>query len=50
MHVRNLIRNNVLSLEYVKSEMNIADPLTKGLCRKMVLISAQGMGLKPMGE
>ena len=46
--VKSLIKNNVLSLEYVKSEMNIADPLTKGLCRKMVMISAQGMGLKPM--
>lgn len=48
--VRNLIRNNVISLEYVKTERNIADPFTKGLCRKMVLESAQGMGLKPMHE
>ena len=38
--VRNLIRNNVMSLEYVKSDRNIGDPLTKGLCRKMVLESA----------
>ena len=48
--VRDLIRKNVISLEYVKSERNIADPLTKGLCRKMVLESAQGMGLKPIVE
>ncbi|KAL8156771.1 hypothetical protein AgCh_001759 [Apium graveolens] len=48
--IRNLIRNNVISLEYVKSERNIADPLTKGLCRKLVLESAQGMGLKPIVE
>ena len=48
--IRSLIRNNVISLEYVKSERNIADPLTKGLCRKLVLESAQGMGLKPIVE
>ena len=48
--VRDLIRNNVISLEYVKSERNIADPLTKGLCKKMVHESAQGMGLKPIEE
>ncbi|XP_056694811.1 uncharacterized protein [Spinacia oleracea] len=48
--VRDLIRNNVISLEYVKSERNIADPLTKGLCKKMVYESAQGMGLKPIQE
>ena len=48
--VRDLVRKNVISLEYVKSERNIADPLTKGLCRKMVLELAQGMGLKPIEE
>ncbi|KAK9046340.1 hypothetical protein V6N11_052232 [Hibiscus sabdariffa] len=29
--VRHLIRNGVLSLEYVRSERNLVDPLTKGL-------------------
>ncbi|GMI95547.1 hypothetical protein HRI_003224000 [Hibiscus trionum] len=47
--VRHLIRNGVLSLEYVKSERNLADPLTKGLSRKLVLDSSRGMGLKPIG-
>ena len=46
--VRQLIRNGVLSLEYVRSERNIADPLTKGLCRRLVLDMSRGMGLKPV--
>ncbi|KAK8635371.1 hypothetical protein V6N13_004110 [Hibiscus sabdariffa] len=47
--VRHLIRNGVLSLEYVRSERNLADPLTKGLSRKLVLDSSRGIGLKPIG-
>jgi len=45
--VRQLIKNGVISLEYVKSERNLADPFTKGLSRKIVLDSSRGMGLKP---
>ncbi|CAH9139832.1 unnamed protein product [Cuscuta epithymum] len=40
-----LIKNSVISLDYVKSERNLADPLTKGLARKLVLESSKGMGL-----
>ena len=47
--VRHLIRSGVLSLEYVKSERNLANLLTKGLSRKPVLDSSRGMGLKPVG-
>ncbi|KAK8609373.1 hypothetical protein V6N13_061822 [Hibiscus sabdariffa] len=47
--VRHLIRNGVLSLEYVRSERNLADPLTKGLSQKLVLDSLRGIGLKPVG-
>ena len=43
--VRHLIKNDVISLEYVKSEKNLADPFTKGLARKVVLDSSKGMGL-----
>ena len=35
----------VVLLNFVKSEKNIADPLTKGLSRSMVLESSKGMGL-----
>src|ERR1044071_159217 len=44
--VRQLITNGVLSLEYVRTERNIADPLTKGLNRRLVLDSSRGMILK----
>ncbi|GJY21640.1 hypothetical protein Tco_0394206, partial [Tanacetum coccineum] len=31
-----LLRNGIISIDYVKSKENIADPLTKGLCREIV--------------
>ncbi|CAL9233327.1 unnamed protein product [Arabidopsis halleri] len=45
--IRSLIEAGVLSLEFVRSGKNIADPLTKGLCGRMVLDTAKEMGLKP---
>lgn len=45
--VKQLLRNGVISVDYVKSERNLADPFTKGLTRNMVLDSSKGMGLKP---
>ena len=46
--IRNLISHGVISLDFVRSENNIADPLTKGLTRPQVLESSRGMGLKPI--
>ena len=37
----------VVLLDFVKSEKNIADPLTKGLSRSVVLESSREMGLSP---
>lgn len=45
--VRNLVNKNVVSLDFVKSEKNIADQLTKGLSRNGVLELSRGMGLSP---
>ena len=45
--VRQLISNGIISIDYVKSKDNIADPLTKGLTRDQVYCSSRGMGLKP---
>ena len=45
--VRHLIKNGVISLEYVKSEKNLTDPCIKGLPRKVILDTSGGMGLKP---
>ena len=46
--IRNLISHGVISLDFVRSENNIADPLTKGLTRQQVLESSRGMRLEPI--
>jgi len=46
--VKQLLRHGVISLEYVRSKKNLADALTKGLPRRVVLELLRGMGLKPM--
>ena len=45
--IRELIMNGVVSIEFVRSQQNLADHLTKGLARDLVLKSAKGMGLSP---
>nr|GEW13705.1 hypothetical protein [Tanacetum cinerariifolium] len=40
----------VISIDYVESKDNIADPFTKGLSRELVSKSSKGMGLKPLKE
>ncbi|CAN1246025.1 Retrovirus-related Pol polyprotein from transposon TNT 1-94 [Linum grandiflorum] len=40
-----LLESGTISLDYVKSERNLADPLTKGLCKRMVQESTKAMGL-----
>ena len=40
--VRNLIKSNVLSLDYVTSKKNIVDPLTKGLYSFKEFLSSKG--------
>jgi len=44
----NYSQNRIVTIDYVKSKDNIADPLTKGLNRELVDKSSRGMGLKPM--
>ncbi|GJW48571.1 zinc finger, CCHC-type containing protein [Tanacetum coccineum] len=41
-----LITNGVVSIEFVRSQQNIVDHLTKGLARDLIIKSAGGMGLK----
>ncbi|KAA0043284.1 Retrovirus-related Pol polyprotein from transposon TNT 1-94 [Cucumis melo var. makuwa] len=48
--VKQLLKEGTISLEFVRSEKNLADPLTKGLTKKMVLDSSVNMGLKPFGD
>ncbi|GKD09655.1 hypothetical protein Tco_1189340, partial [Tanacetum coccineum] len=44
--IRKLIINGVISIEFVRSQHNLADQLTKGLTRDLVVKSVIGMGLK----
>ena len=48
--VKQLLKDGIISIDYVKSERNLADPLTKPLGRKQVLETSRGMGLKPIFE
>ena len=45
--VRQLLKNGVISLDFVRSEKNLADPFTKGLTRRVILETSRGIGLKP---
>ena len=48
--VRQLLSSGIITIEYVKSKDNIADPLTKGLTREMVAKISRGMGLRPLNK
>ena len=44
--VRELITHKTITMQYVRSEQNLADHLTKGLTRDLVAKSTGGVGLK----
>ena len=46
--IRQLLTNGIISIDYVKSKENLADPLTKGVTRKQVTYTLKEMRLKPM--
>ena len=46
-YVKQLITDGVISIVYVRSNKNLADPLTKGLAKDLVKDTSSGMGLKP---
>ncbi|KAL8089189.1 hypothetical protein AgCh_038826 [Apium graveolens] len=46
--IRQLISTGIITVDYISSKDNIADPLTKGLSREVVEKSSRGMGLKPI--
>ncbi|GJZ24217.1 hypothetical protein Tco_0561676 [Tanacetum coccineum] len=48
--IRQLLSTGVISIDYVASKDNIADPFTKGLSRELVSKSCKGIGLKPLKE
>ena len=46
--IRKLLLTGVVTIDYVKSKENIADPLTKGLNRELVDKASRGMGVRPL--
>ncbi|KAL9225070.1 hypothetical protein vseg_001037 [Gypsophila vaccaria] len=48
--VKQLLENGVIALDYVKSESNLADPLIKGLTKRLVADTSRGMGLKSLSQ
>ncbi|KAL0444152.1 UNVERIFIED_CONTAM: hypothetical protein Slati_2137900 [Sesamum latifolium] len=46
--VKEHLKNGIISLDYVRSERNLVDPLTKGLIRRIIFESSRAMGLKPI--
>lgn len=48
--VKQLLENGVISIDFVRSELNLADPLTKPLSRRQVSDTSRGMGLMPINK
>ena len=45
-YIRQLISDGIVTVVYVKSKDNLADPLTKGLSRDMIISTTKAMGLR----
>ncbi|XP_071912216.1 uncharacterized protein [Coffea arabica] len=45
--VKQLLGDGIISIDFVKSELNLADPLTKHVGRKLILQTTREMGLGP---
>ncbi|KAL0424024.1 UNVERIFIED_CONTAM: hypothetical protein Sradi_0937200, partial [Sesamum radiatum] len=46
--VKDLSKIEIISLDYVRSERDFADPLTMGLTRRIILDTSRAMGLKSL--
>ena len=44
--IRKLLKEGVITVDYIKTNKNLADPLTKGLVREMIYITSKGMRLR----
>ncbi|XP_071912215.1 uncharacterized protein [Coffea arabica] len=45
--VKQLLKDGIISIDFVKLELNLADPLTKPVGRKLILQTTREMGLRP---
>ena len=48
--VKQLLKDEIISIDYVNLEVNLADPLTKPLGRKLSFEISSGMELKPIRD
>ncbi|KAA0032841.1 Retrovirus-related Pol polyprotein from transposon TNT 1-94 [Cucumis melo var. makuwa] len=46
--IRELLTTGAVIVDYVQSDDNLVDPLTKGLAREKVFKTSERMGLKPI--
>ena len=46
--VRKLKNSGVITVNYIRSEKNLADPFTKGLARTAISLANMDMGLRPI--
>ena len=49
-YMQQLIKDGVITMDYVHSAQNLANPLTKGLARDLVIKTAKRMGLKSISK
>ena len=47
---KQLLKNEIISIDYVKSKVNLANHLTKPLGRKLIFERSSGMGVKPIKD
>ncbi|GJX67850.1 hypothetical protein Tco_0303577 [Tanacetum coccineum] len=40
--IKDLLRNGIITIDYIKSKENIDNPLTKGLCKEQVIFTSSG--------
>ena len=48
--MKQLLKYRIIFINYVKLEVNLADPLTKPLRRKLIFETSSGMGLNPIRD
>ena len=48
--MKKLLSNGIISINYIKSKDNLADPLTKSISREEMCKLSRGMGLKPIDK
>jgi len=44
--VKQMLKSEIISIDYVKSEQNLANPLTKPVGRKLILETSRGVRLR----